>query len=226
VISLPWYSRGSIEFFMPDRGTCFSGDALVTLNLLTRRRPSCLAGPSRKTDSRQALASLDWLKGLQAELLLPGHGDPWRGSIRAGSIAPPHHEETQMEISRNAATAKGPAETFTGDVWVDPITRGLPPSPLNVAAVRFAPRARTAWHSHDGGQTLYVTEGRGLVQARGQQITELNPGDVVFAPDGEEHWHGARPDHFMTHLSITEGAPHWGPHVTDDEYQGQDLPGE
>ncbi|MFY9888029.1 MAG: cupin domain-containing protein [Streptosporangiaceae bacterium] len=130
-----------------------------------------------------------------------------------------------MKISRNAATAKGPAETFTGDVWVDPITRGLPPSALNVAAVRFTPGARSAWHSHDGGQTLYVTEGRGLVQVRGQDITELNPGDVVFAPQGEEHWHGARPDHFMTHLSITEGAPHWGPHVTDAEYHGQPEPG-
>ena len=51
-------------------------------------------------------------------------------------------------------------------------------------------------------------------------IVELTPGEVVFAPDGEEHWHGADPDHFMTHLSITEGAPHWGPHVTDDEYLG------
>jgi len=126
-----------------------------------------------------------------------------------------------MEISREAATARGPAETFTGEVFVDPITRGLPPSQLNVAAVHFTPGARSAWHSHQGGQTLYVTEGRGLVQARGQQIAELNPGDVVFAPDGEEHWHGARPDHFMTHLSITEGPPQWGPHVTDAEYHGQ-----
>ena len=107
-------------------------------------------------------------------------------------------------------TAKGPAETFTGEVWVDPITRGLPPSQLNVAAVHFTPGARSAWHSHDGGQTLYVTEGRGLVQApRTPELVELSPGDVIFAPDGEEHWHGARPDHFMTHLSITEGAPHW-----------------
>jgi quercetin dioxygenase-like cupin family protein len=126
-----------------------------------------------------------------------------------------------MEISREAATAKGPAETFTGEVFVDSITRGLPSSRLSVAAVRFTPGARTAWHSHQGGQTLYVTEGRGLVQARGQQIVELSPGDVVFAPDGEEHWHGARPGHFMSHLSITEGAPTWGPHVTDGEYNGQ-----
>ncbi len=109
-------------------------------------------------------------------------------------------------------------------MWVDPITRGLPPSRLNVAAVHFTPGARSAWHSHEGGQTLYVTEGHGLVQARGQKIVELSPGDVIFAPDGEEHWHGARPDHFMTHLSITEGPPHWGPHVTDAEYQGQSDP--
>jgi quercetin dioxygenase-like cupin family protein len=124
-----------------------------------------------------------------------------------------------VEIPAKPPTLKGPADTFTGDVWIDPITRGLPPSQLNVAAVRFCPGARTAWHSHDGGQTLYVTEGRGLVQASGQEPAELNAGDVVFAPDGEEHWHGATSDDFMTHLSITEGAPHWGAHVTDEDYR-------
>ena len=100
-----------------------------------------------------------------------------------------------MEISRKPPTGTGPAETFTGEIWVDPITRGLPPSQLNVNAVHFTPGARTAWHSDDGGQTLYVTEGRGRIQARGQEIVE-------------------------THLSITEGGPHWGPHVTDAEYHG------
>ncbi len=125
-----------------------------------------------------------------------------------------------MEVSPKPPTAKGPAETFTGDVWVDPITRGLPSSQLNVAAVRFSPGARSAWHSHDGGQTLYVTEGRGLVQVRSEEIIELSAGDVVYAPDGEEHWHGAAPDHFMTHLSITEGAPRWGDRVTEAEYRG------
>lgn len=125
-----------------------------------------------------------------------------------------------MDISPKPPTAQGSAETFTGDVWVDSISRGLPHSHLNVAAVHFTPGARSAWHSHDGGQTLYVTEGRGRVQVRGEHIVELAPGDVVFAPDGEEHWHGAAPDHFMTHLSITEGAPNWGSHVTDREYLG------
>ncbi len=125
-----------------------------------------------------------------------------------------------MELSRRASTTKGPAETFTGEVWIDSITRGLPPSQLNVLAVHFTPGARSAWHSHDGGQTLYVTEGRGRVQARGQEIVEIGPGDVVFTPDGEEHWHGASPEQFMTHLAIAQGATNWRAHVTDAEYHG------
>jgi quercetin dioxygenase-like cupin family protein len=129
-----------------------------------------------------------------------------------------------MEISPKPPTAKGPGETFTGDVWVDPITRGLPASQLNVAAVRFTPGARSAWHFHHGGQTLYVIEGRGLVQVRGPEAVALRVGDVVYAPDGEEHWHGATADDFMTHLSITEGAPSWGRHVTDDEYRTANRP--
>jgi quercetin dioxygenase-like cupin family protein len=113
----------------------------------------------------------------------------------------------------------GPAEWFTGDVWIDPITQGEPPSKLNIGAVLFTPGARTAWHFHQGGQTLYVTEGRGLVQSRGEQTVEIRPGDVIYTPTCEEHWHGATPQHFMTHLSITDGPPQWGAHVTDDEYQ-------
>jgi quercetin dioxygenase-like cupin family protein len=126
-----------------------------------------------------------------------------------------------VKISPKPPTTKGPPETFTGDVWVDPITRGLPSSQLNVGAVHFSPGARTAWHSHQGGQTLYVTEGAGLVQSRGQHIVEIRPGDVVFTPDGEEHWHGATPGDFLTHLSITEGPPTWGAHVTDEEYRAK-----
>lgn len=126
-----------------------------------------------------------------------------------------------MEMPPKPPTTKGPRETFSGEVFVDSVTRGVPPSQLNVAVDRFTPGARSAWHSHDGGQTLYVTEGRGLVQVRNRAIVELNAGDVVFAPDGEEHWHGAAPDHFMAHLSITEGEAHWGADVTDDEYAGR-----
>ena len=126
-----------------------------------------------------------------------------------------------MEITGRQSTVKGPDAWFTGDVWLDSITAPHDGSQLNVAAVHFPPGARTAWHSHAGGQTLYVTEGRGLVQSRGKPINEISAGDTVWTPDGEEHWHGAGHDHFMTHLSLTLGAPTWGDHVTDAEYNGQ-----
>jgi quercetin dioxygenase-like cupin family protein len=123
-----------------------------------------------------------------------------------------------MELRDTQPTVKGPAEWFTGDVWLDPVASSHAESRLTVAAVHFTPGARTAWHSHAGGQTLYVTEGRGLVQSRGADVVEIAAGDTVWTPDGEEHWLGAAHDHFMTHLSITESAPTWGDHVTDAEY--------
>lgn len=133
-----------------------------------------------------------------------------------------------MEIVSKVPSARGPAEWFTGDVWIDVIARGEEPSRIRVNAVRFLPSARSAWHSHGLGQTLYVTEGRGLVQSRGDRIVEIRPGDVVYTAPEEEHWHGAAPDHFMTHLSMTEGVgesgkpeTEWGPHVTDAEYRGR-----
>jgi quercetin dioxygenase-like cupin family protein len=124
-------------------------------------------------------------------------------------------------------TAKGPAEMFTGDVFIDAIARGEEPSRVRVSAVHFTPEARTAWHSHAVGQTLYVTEGRGLHQIRGGEIEEIRAGDTVHLGADVWHWHGAAPDHFMTHLSITEApAPgderpeaDWGDHVTDGEYR-------
>jgi len=115
-------------------------------------------------------------------------------------------------------TRKGPAEWFTGDVWVDAIVQPEGESTISVGAVHFTPGARSAWHSHDGGQTLYVTEGRGLVQSRGEDVVELRPGDVHVTAHQQEHWHGAGHDHFMTHISITRGPASWGDHVTDAEY--------
>jgi quercetin dioxygenase-like cupin family protein len=120
-------------------------------------------------------------------------------------------------------TVKGAAQRFTGDVWQDAIAQGATPSRLRANVVRFAPAARTAWHAHPVGQTLYVTEGRGRAQARGGQIVEVRPGDVVHTPPGEWHWHGAAPDHFMTHLSLVEAddqgnSATWGDHVSDEEY--------
>ena len=129
-----------------------------------------------------------------------------------------------MEIPAKPPTAKGPAEWFTGDVFLDAIVRGEEPSRVRVNAVRFTPGARTAWHSHAVGQTLYVTDGRGFVQARGGEVTALRPGDVVHAPADEWHWHGAAAEHYMTHLSITEAPGDdrpetvWGEHVTEAEY--------
>jgi quercetin dioxygenase-like cupin family protein len=127
-----------------------------------------------------------------------------------------------MGIQPKRPTAKGPADWFTGDVWIDSLVQSSADSPINVGAVHFTPGARTAWHSHAGGQTLYVTEGRGLVQARGEEKVDLRPGDVHLTPDGQEHWHGSAPGHLMTHITITRGPATWGEHVSDAEYGSPD----
>ena len=117
-----------------------------------------------------------------------------------------------MDVQAKEPTVKGRTEWFTGDVWIDSVVEPHGDSQLNIGAVHFTPGARTAWHSHAGGQTLYVLEGRGRVQSRGEPVVDLRPGDVHFTPDGHEHWHGAAPDHLMSHLSITRGSPTWGDH--------------
>jgi quercetin dioxygenase-like cupin family protein len=123
-----------------------------------------------------------------------------------------------MDVEPKRPTVKGPGEWFTGDVWIDSFVQPEGGSTLNVGHVHFTPGARTAWHSHAGGQTLYVTDGRGRVQTRGESAVELRPGDVHHTPDGHEHWHGAAHDHLMSHISITQGPATWGDHVTDGEY--------
>src|SRR5262245_57710920 len=115
-----------------------------------------------------------------------------------------------MEVQPRKPSAKGPADWFTGDVWIDAIAAGQPPSRLNVSAVHFTPGARTAWHSHSLGQTLYVTEGEGRIQSRGASIVVIRSGDVIHTPPAEWHWHGAAADHLMSHLSMTEGPAEWG----------------
>lgn len=124
-----------------------------------------------------------------------------------------------MEQHPKDPTAKGPPEWFTGDVWIDSVAQGHSGSALSIALVRFSPGARTAWHSHSVAQTLYVTEGQGRVQSRGEPVVTMRAGEVVLAAAGEWHWHGAAPDHFMTHLAVSEGDPTWGEHVADDVYQ-------
>jgi len=128
-----------------------------------------------------------------------------------------------MEILPNRPTEKGPPDRFIGDVWLDTIVRGEEPSRIRAAVVRFAPGARNAWHRHAVGQTLYVTEGIGRIQARAGDVTEIRAGDVVQTPPDEWHWHGAAPDRFMTHITVYEAAPggaesEWGEQIGDAEY--------
>jgi quercetin dioxygenase-like cupin family protein len=129
-----------------------------------------------------------------------------------------------MEIARSAvATAKGPEAWFTGDVYIDAVAAAPAPGRVLATLVHFTPGARTAWHTHALGQTIYVTEGIGLCQRRGGAVEVIRPGDrVFFAPD-EDHWHGAAPTRFMAHLALNEvdedhPAAGWGDKVTDEEY--------
>jgi quercetin dioxygenase-like cupin family protein len=130
-----------------------------------------------------------------------------------------------MKFLTKPPTGKNPPENFTGDVWVDGIASPQDGGQrMNVAKVRFAPGARTAWHSHAMGQTLHVTDGIALMQSRGGEIIEVHPGQTVYTPPGEEHWHGATPEDFMEHIAMLENGDDpattttWLQHVTDNEY--------
>jgi quercetin dioxygenase-like cupin family protein len=126
-----------------------------------------------------------------------------------------------MEITRNSIeTGRGPADWFTGTVFIDTIAAA---PPLSAAAVHFTPGARTAWHTHPHGQTIFVTEGVGLCQREGGPIETIRPGDRVFFEPDENHWHGAAQHRFMVHIAMQQnddsGSPvRWGRHVTDEEY--------
>jgi quercetin dioxygenase-like cupin family protein len=129
-----------------------------------------------------------------------------------------------MQITRNGTeTAAGPSDWFTGAVYVDTVAVPAGTSRAAAASVHFTPGARTAWHAHPNGQTIYVLEGVGRCQRRGGPVETIRPGDRVFFEPGEEHWHGAAPDRFMTHVAIHQvddegNAATWGDHVTDAEY--------
>jgi quercetin dioxygenase-like cupin family protein len=129
-----------------------------------------------------------------------------------------------MQITRNSIeTMAGPSEWFTGAVYIDTVATPAEPSRLSASSVHFTPGARTAWHSHPNGQTIYVMEGVGLAQQRAGRVEVIYPGDRVFFEPGEEHWHGAAAKRFMTHLAMLEvdddgNNATWGEHVTDEEY--------
>ena len=129
-----------------------------------------------------------------------------------------------MQITRNGIdTAVGPADWFTGTVYIDAVATPSEDSRLNATSVHFTPGARTAWHTHPNGQTIYVLEDVGLARRRGGPIEVIRPGDRVFFEPGEDHWHGAAATRFMTHLAMLQvddegNSATWGDHVSDAEY--------
>lgn len=131
-----------------------------------------------------------------------------------------------MRVTRNELpTTAGAANYFTGAVYVDRVAEPTEESPIQAISVHFTPGSRSSWHTHPYGQTVFVTEGIGLVQSRGAPIVVLRPGDRAYFEPGEEHWQGAPPNRFMTHLAIALVAAGdsakrgtWGERVTDEEY--------
>lgn len=129
-----------------------------------------------------------------------------------------------MELRPVAPTVATQAQNFAGDVYLTPIYTGTGLSRMTVALVRFTPGARTNWHSHAVGQTLHVTEGVGLVGTRDGTVARIRAGDTVICPPGEEHWHGATTDTFMSHLAMLEALPDggdpttWLDRVPDEHY--------
>jgi quercetin dioxygenase-like cupin family protein len=129
-----------------------------------------------------------------------------------------------MQITRNSLeTTAGPSDWFTGTVFLDAVAAPESGSRMNASQVHFMPGARTAWHTHPNGQTIWVTEGIGYCQRRGGPVEVIRPGDRVFFEPGEEHWHGAAATRLMAHIALLEvdeeGHPAaWGEHVTDEEY--------
>ena len=126
-------------------------------------------------------------------------------------------------LAGSRPTRRAPQESFTGTVWQDPIITPQAPARINSSRVTFEPGARTAWHIHPLGQTLIVTSGRGWVQVWGGRVEEIHPGDVVWFPPDEKHWHGATPTTAMTHIAIQERLDgktvDWMEKVSDEQYR-------
>lgn len=124
--------------------------------------------------------------------------------------------------SASRPTQQAPAAYFTGTVWLDPIVTAPAPARLVVARVTFEPGARTAWHTHPLGQTLYVVAGVGRIQSEGGPVREIRAGDTVWIPPGEKHWHGAAPTHGMSHIAMQEAldgtTADWLEQVSDADY--------
>jgi quercetin dioxygenase-like cupin family protein len=151
----------------------------------------------------------------------------WSASAAAGvTIVTTRHQASSQAIgiarSGSQPSRSGPAQNFTGSVRIDPLFDAKELSRTSGAYVTFEPRARTAWHTHPHGQTLIITAGAGRVQRWGDPVEEIRPGDVVWIPPDQKHWHGASPTTAMTHIAIQETTGgtnvQWMEHVTDEQY--------
>jgi quercetin dioxygenase-like cupin family protein len=133
-------------------------------------------------------------------------------------------QKIDVKRSGSQPSSKGPTEYFTGTVRIDPLFQANDPARALGVSVTFEPGARTAWHTHPLGQTLIVTAGCGLAQRWGGPIEQIRPGDVIWFPPGEKHWHGATATTAMTHIAIAEQldgkAADWMEKVSDEQYQG------
>ncbi len=169
--------------------------------------------------------------------------EPYRRSIAPvdckalpPDMPPPHPppnaaKETAMKILRSSArkTNRAPASNFTGTVFSDEVVVGVAPSRMRGSVVSFTPGARTAWHSHPVGQTLFCLSGAGRVQREGEQVQEIRPGDTVIIPPDVRHWHGAAPDKLFSHLAMSElndkgEGTAWFEHVSDQDYNAKPAP--
>jgi quercetin dioxygenase-like cupin family protein len=131
----------------------------------------------------------------------------------------------KIHLAGSRPTRRAPSEHFTGTVWQDPIIQAEAPARIVAARVTFEPGARTNWHTHPLGQTLYVLSGIGRFQTKGGPIQEIRPGDVIWIPPDEKHWHGGSPTNGMTHIAMQESLEGnystWMEPVTDAEYSAK-----
>ena len=127
-----------------------------------------------------------------------------------------------FHLAGSRPSRRAPKENFTGTVWQEPIVEAPAPARIRAARVSFEPGARTNWHSHPLGQTLYVISGVGRFQTEGGPVQEIRPGDVIWIPPAEKHWHGGSPTNAMTHIAMQEALDGnhatWMEPVTDAEY--------
>src|SRR3954454_8670710 len=149
---------------------------------------------------------------------IPRHVTPPRRS----KLRPKRGNAMDIYLAGSRPTRRASGDWFSGTVWQDPINTPPAPARVNSARVAFEPGARTAWHTHPLGQTLFVISGVGRVQTKGGPVQEIRPGDTVWIPPNEKHWHGASPTNGMVHIAMHESldGTHvtWMEHVTDEEY--------